>query len=1182
MKKLLYILLFVPIALFGQENYSLSFDGVDDYIDLGEDLFSSNEGTISARVKYNNSINQYHPIFSQTDIDAQGSYLRLTIRTDSALFVHDYRLCASGSGNFPHAASLINLNENEWIDISVSSDGFNWKMYVNGFEYQYDISGNDTQSGKWFEDLCDGIKKNYIGRWKRNGSDDFFNGLINQIQVWDKSLTQEEIQSYITCPPSGNEEDLVGYWNFNEGSGNTVYDLSGNANHGVISGATYSSDVPEENCDDSSSNELSIIDQLNQSFDAWNTTIDLSAGWNMFGYGCPNPIDVIVGLSNHTESILITKDNNGAVYMPEWDFNGIGDFTPGFGYQIKVTEAIEGFSLCDWYVNDIPEDNIVSLQEENASLQAELDSIYGCTGSWACNYDETASLDDGSCYNNDLGCGCDVPGPIEGFDCSGNNVIVFDVGDTAFGGMIFYMDESGTRGLVAAFEDLPGTYEWGCSNTNTPMSSYVAIDIGTGYLNSMNIVNQGCTTEGGGLTAAQAALNYESGQYNDWYLPSFDEILQIKYSIGSFDGIEDVLYWSSSTTNLLGAMPMNIWNGTPTGYISLPRDNLLLVRAIRAFGNWTIGCIDSTACNYNSNANMADGTCDYTEQGYDCSGNYLITACPYDNYLEYNPNAISYNANVCINIIVEGCTDNTALNYNYDANVDNNSCEFNYGCIDYAADNFNAEATTDDSSCIYYGCTDPTAQNYDETSDTDDGSCLIGGCIIEIAENYNSQAQINDGSCVVYGCFLDEFPNYNEWATVDDGSCDMSSTNIFGCTELNYFSYNPNATTDNGDCYMLHVGQIAYGGIVFYVDETGQKGLVAAMEDIEGTFMWGCYDIYVSGADGQEIGTGLQNTLDILNHGCETENLIAAEVCFNYVSGDFSEWYLPSIDELYEMYNNTTENDALGGNIAGLIILNNASTFYWSSSEYNITNAYGGRFPDNSFDGNGKYELKRVRPISSFQHSLNLTMGCMDEIACNYNSEANISDVSCVYPELGHNCEGNIIEYIVGMEAEGGIVFYVDSTGQHGLVAALEDLNSNYGGNSTHSYEWGCYQEIVNGADGSSIATGYQNTIDIVNQGCEALYGGITAAEATVEYYVLGYTSNWNLPSIDELELIYNTIGPGGSEGNIGGFYYDYYWSSSESNEHINSKAWQMSFNTGLTDSDWVQSSYRVRPIRSF
>ena len=51
----------------------------------------------------------------------------------------------------------------------------------------------------------------------------------------------------------------------------------------------------------------------------------------MFGYGCTSSIDVADGLSNHTESIIITKDNSGNVYMPEFGFNGIGDFTPGYG-----------------------------------------------------------------------------------------------------------------------------------------------------------------------------------------------------------------------------------------------------------------------------------------------------------------------------------------------------------------------------------------------------------------------------------------------------------------------------------------------------------------------------------------------------------------------------------------------------------------------------------------------------------------------------------------------------------------------------------------------------------------------------------------------------------------------------------------------------------------------------------
>jgi len=162
--------------------------------------------------------------------------------------------------------------------------------------------------------------------------------------------------------------------NFDDGScyfSNVYYDCDGNCNTDENGECLYLGVVY-----DSIQNDfINSLSSMQQALDTWNTTIDLSEGWNMFGYGCPSSIGVAEGLSNHTDIIVITKDNNGNVYMPEFGFNGIGDFTPGFGYQIKLTEAIEGFSLCDWYVNDIPEDNIVSLQEENAYLLAYIDSI---------------------------------------------------------------------------------------------------------------------------------------------------------------------------------------------------------------------------------------------------------------------------------------------------------------------------------------------------------------------------------------------------------------------------------------------------------------------------------------------------------------------------------------------------------------------------------------------------------------------------------------------------------------------------------------------------------------------------------------------------------------------------------------------------------------------------------------
>ena len=123
----------------------------------------------------------------------------------------------------------------------------------------------------------------------------------------------------------------------------------------------------------------------------------------------------------------------------------------------------------------------------------------------------------------------------------------------------------------------------------------------------------------------------------------------------------------------------------------------------------------------------------------------------------------------------------------------------------------------------------------------------------------------------------------------------------------------------------IEIGAIYQGGLVFYVDGTGEHGLVAAMEDLDGFYEWGCYPENVNGADGQAIGTGYQNTLDIVS-GC-SETPIAASEALAYESGGYSDWYLPSIDELLEMYN-TLGNGGPVSNIGGF-----GNYWYWSSSE---------------------------------------------------------------------------------------------------------------------------------------------------------------------------------------------------------------------------------------------------------
>ena len=73
-------------------------------------------------------------------------------------------------------------------------------------------------------------------------------GNIDMPTIWDYSLSTEEIEQHLNCPPTGGEAGLISFWDFEEVNGNIALDQTGNENHGTINGAIYSTDVPEQSC----------------------------------------------------------------------------------------------------------------------------------------------------------------------------------------------------------------------------------------------------------------------------------------------------------------------------------------------------------------------------------------------------------------------------------------------------------------------------------------------------------------------------------------------------------------------------------------------------------------------------------------------------------------------------------------------------------------------------------------------------------------------------------------------------------------------------------------------------------------------------------------------------------------------------------------------------------------------
>ena len=175
------------------------------------------------------------------------------------------------------------------------------------------------------------------------------------------------------------------------------------------------------------------------------------------------------------------------------------------------------------------------------------------------------------------------------------------------------------------------------------------------------------------------------------------------------------------------------------------------------------GCMDPLACNYNSQAQVDNGSC------------ILPDGCTNANACNYDSNALCDDGSC---ILPDGCTDSTACNYDSNALCDDGSCSGYYGCTDSTACNYDPLAGCDDGSCSgYYGCTDSTMCNYDASAGCDDGSCSgYYDCTDSTACNYDPIAGCDDGSCEYPGCanpLANGNPSYNPNAGCPDNSCEF-------------------------------------------------------------------------------------------------------------------------------------------------------------------------------------------------------------------------------------------------------------------------------------------------------------------------------------------------------------------------------------------------------------------------
>ncbi|OUC13834.1 MAG: hypothetical protein B0A82_15090 [Alkalinema sp. CACIAM 70d] len=205
--------------------FGLAYDGQDDWVQLGNPAGLNFDGPITIEAWVRPAV-----VNDLRNIIAHGH--RVSPNAEVFLRVNNgrYEVGSWDGRNYLTSAPIPPEDLGAWVHLAGVYDGQNWRLYRNGVQI------SQTQGDRGAMAIPDADWA--IGA-RGTGTERFFQGQIDEVRIWKRARTAVEIQADRNRSLSGREAGLVGYWNFDEGTGAIARDRSPNGHNGTVNGAQW-------------------------------------------------------------------------------------------------------------------------------------------------------------------------------------------------------------------------------------------------------------------------------------------------------------------------------------------------------------------------------------------------------------------------------------------------------------------------------------------------------------------------------------------------------------------------------------------------------------------------------------------------------------------------------------------------------------------------------------------------------------------------------------------------------------------------------------------------------------------------------------------------------------------------------------------------------------------------------